>query len=152
MPGGERAQWGGAAAVPAVLRAAGVAGARSSAPGSALPAGQPRVPGGVLRSLFRAPELGSQPHEDKAPPAVGQNENAKMELWVGELNALGDFKRSWENYDGCETELSTKGLNCVGRGDKTVISWMHFYVKLSNALYKSGRIRRLKIYFCSRID
>lgn len=86
VPGGAgRGRGRGRAAVPAVLRGAAVAGAGAAAPGGALPARQPRVPRGRLRALLRAPQLRAQPHADQAPPPVGEDENAQMELRLGQL-------------------------------------------------------------------
>lgn len=75
----------GAAAVPAVRLRAGLAGGGAAAPGRALPARQPRVPGGQLRALLRAPQLRAQPHAHQAPPPVGAHEDAQVELRLGRL-------------------------------------------------------------------
>lgn len=75
----------GAAAVPAVRRGAGLAGGGAAPPGRALPARQPRVPGGQLCALLRAPQLRAQPHAHQAPAPVGAHEDAQVELRLGRL-------------------------------------------------------------------
>lgn len=68
-----------------VLHELGLAGVGAQAPGGALSTGQPSLSRRHLRAILRTSQLGSKPYADKAPPPMGENENVKMELRVGQL-------------------------------------------------------------------
>lgn len=75
-----------------VLHELGLASVGAQTPGGALPARQPGLSRRHLRAVLRASQLSTEPHADKTPPPVGENENVKMELRVGQLTLSEGYK------------------------------------------------------------